>query len=131
LGGDEGEGAMKAWLISRARQLRRASTDAEKALWQGLRARQLEGLKFRRQHPVGKYIVDFICLEKALIVELDGGQHAEDAQREKDKTRDQWLEGEGFTVLRFCDHEVLTNTEGVLDVIGRVCCGLPSGDGEE
>jgi very-short-patch-repair endonuclease len=91
----------------------------------------MEGLKFRRQHPIGKYIVDFVCLERALVVELDGGQHAEDAPGEKDETRDQWLEEEGFTVLRFWDHEVLSNTNGVLEVIRRVCRGLPQDKGGE
>jgi very-short-patch-repair endonuclease len=122
---------MKSRLTTSAKELRKRSTDAEKALWRSLRARQLEGLKFRRQQPIGKYIVDFACLETALIVEIDGGQHAEDVQRETDRTRDQWLEGEGFTVLRFWNHEVLANTEGVLEAIRQACQGLPPCEGGE
>ncbi len=115
---------MRSRLTTSAKGLRKRSTDAERALWRYLRARQLEGLKFRRQQPIGKYIVDFVCLEKAIIVELDGGQHAEDVQTERDRTRDQWLEHEGFTVLRFWDHEVLANTDGVLEVMRRACQDL-------
>jgi very-short-patch-repair endonuclease len=122
---------MKAWLASRAGQLRKRPTEAERVLWRSLRARQVEGLKFRRQQPIGGYIVDFACLEKALVIEVDGGQHAEDTQAEKDRTRDRWLESEGFTVLRFWDHEVLANTLGVLEEIGRTCLGRASHNGGE
>ena len=81
----------------------------------------MDGLKFRRQQPIGRYVVDFVCLERSIVIEIDGGQHSEDIQREKDRARDQWLESEGFTVLRFWDHEVLSNREGVLEVIRKAC----------
>jgi very-short-patch-repair endonuclease len=104
-------------LIKRARTLQHNSTDAEIKLWSHIRAKQLEGFKFRRQQPLGNYIVDFICLEKRLIVELDGGQHA--TNRDKDIERDNWLTNEGFHVLRFWNNDVLINHEGVLSEIRR------------
>ena len=97
-----------------AQKLRNSSTDTEKYLWKYLRGRQLEGFKFRRQHPIGKYIVDFINLERKIIIEFDGGQHLEN---KKDKLRDRWLKEQGYEVLRFWDNEVLTNIEGVLELI--------------
>ena len=100
--------------ITFAKKLRINSTDTEKYLWKYLRGRQLEGFKFRRQHPIGKYIVDFVNLERRIIIELDGGQHIEN---KKDKLRDKWLEERGYEVLRFWDNEVFTNVEGVLEVI--------------
>ena len=96
-----------------ARKLRKASTDAEARLWQGLRARQLDGWKFRRQVPMGPYVADFICLDARLIVELDGGQHAE--RQAYDETRSQYLRSQGFDLLRFWDHDVLVNLEYVLE----------------
>jgi len=98
--------------IERSRRLRRDATRAEKRLWSALRDRQLGDAKFRRQHPLGRYIVDFFCLECALVIELDGGQHAK--QRQADEARDAWLASQGYRVLRFWNHDVLTNTEGVL-----------------
>lgn len=77
-----------------ARALRKRSSDAENKLWMHLKAKRLLGLKFRRQEPIGEYIVDFVCHEKKVIIELDGGQHSID--RKKDKERDRWLSGEGF-----------------------------------
>ncbi len=88
-----------------ARTLRKASTDAEAKLWQGLRARQLNGYKFRRQVPMGNYVADFVCLEARLIVEVDGGQHAE--RSDYDEARTDWLHAQGFCVLRFWNNEVL------------------------
>jgi very-short-patch-repair endonuclease len=100
----------------RARKLRNNPTEAEKFLWRQLRFWQIGGYKFRRQQPLGKYIVDFICFEKRLVIELDGGQHAE--QRMKyDSERDAWLIAEGFFVLRFWNDEVLKNIDGVKEVI--------------
>ena len=95
-----------------ARILRRNSTDAERRLWCSIRAKQIEGFKFRRQEPVGPYIVDFVCFEKKLIIELDGGQHAID--REKDIKRDDYFTKKGFRVLRFWNNDVSDNYEGVL-----------------
>ena len=100
-----------------AKKLRRDMTDAEKRLWSILRSKQFLGLKFRRQHPVGPFIVDFVCLEKNLIIEIDGGQHAIDV--ESDKTREEWLANEGFIVLRYWNNEVLVETSNVLDDIQR------------
>ncbi|HMA48896.1 MAG TPA: DUF559 domain-containing protein [Magnetospirillaceae bacterium] len=97
-----------------ARQLRRNSTDAEIALWRLLRASSLAGIKFRRQQPVGPYIVDFISFSHHLIVECDGGQHAESAG---DKVRDAWFAEQGFRTLRFWNHEILSNRDGVIQVI--------------
>lgn len=92
-------------------------TDAERLPWRHLRQRQVAGQKFRRQHPMGNYIVDFACLEASLIVEVDGGQHAD--RQEYDRERTAWLEGRGFRVLRFWNNEVLTNIEGGREVIWR------------
>ena len=90
-------------------------TDAEKLLWRHLRNRELGGYKFRRQRPVGPYIVDFVCLEKKLVVEIDGGQHA--GQVELDAERSDYLKEKGYRVMRFWNNEVLKETESVLTVI--------------
>ena len=97
---------------SRARQLRTQMTDAETRLWHALRGKQLAGYKFRRQQTLGAYIVDFVSLDAKLIVELDGGQHAEAV--DYDMKRDAWLVSEGFRVLRFWNNDVMENLEGVL-----------------
>ena len=102
-------------LIPKARQLRKNLTDAEQHLWQHIRKRQLFGCKFRRQVPLGNYIADFVCLEKRLIVEVDGGQHA--VQRDYDSNRTEWLESQGFKVVRFWNHAVLKNVDEVKEVI--------------
>ncbi len=106
-------------LTETARILRKSSTDAERLLWRHLRARQLENLKFRRQEQIGHFIVDFVCYEKSLIVEADGGQHA--VEHEKDENRTLWLNSQGFRVLRFWNHEIMTNTEGVIETIRNNC----------
>ena len=98
-----------------ARKLRKNMTDTERLLWQHLRNRELGGYKFRRQRPVGPYIVDFVCLEKKLVVEVDGGQHA--GQLELDAKRSDYLKEKGYRVLRFWNNEVLKETESVLTVI--------------
>ena len=109
-----------------AKNLRKNSTDVERLLWSHLRAGRFEGLKFRRQHQISQYIVDFVCLEKKLIIELDGGQHALADHTKKDRGRDAWLEKEGYVVMRFWDNEVLMNTGGVLEEIRERLCGSPS-----
>jgi len=106
-------------LIRIAKKLRRESTDTERVLWQNLRAKQLDMLKFRRQQLIGQYIVDFVCFEKKIIIELDGGQHAQPEANLKDKKRDEWFEEQGYKVLRFWDHEVLTNIQGVFEEIRK------------
>jgi adenine-specific DNA-methyltransferase len=102
-------------LKTRARNLRRHQTEAEGKLWRHLRNRNLAGFKFRRQHAIGSYIADFACLEKRLIVEVDGGQHVE--QQKQDLVRTRFLEEQGFRVVRFWNHEVLIETEAVLEKI--------------
>jgi very-short-patch-repair endonuclease len=100
----------------RARELRRDATDAERRLWSALRDRRLRGYRFRRQHPIGDFIVDFACTRHHLMVEADGGQHADS---EADRRRTAWLEAEGWQVLRFWNNDVLGNTEGVILAILR------------
>ena len=90
-------------------------TDAERLLWQHLRNRQLGEYKFRRQRPIGPYIVDFVCLEKKLVIEVDGGQHA--GQMELDSKRSDYLKEKGYRVMRFWNNEVLKETESVLTVV--------------
>jgi very-short-patch-repair endonuclease len=97
----------------RARSLRAAATAAERRLWQRLRNRQLKGAKFRRQHQIGPYIADLFCLRARLVIELDGGQHDEQTQREADERRTEYLQAQGYTVLRFWNNEVLQNVDGV------------------
>jgi len=109
-----------------AKNLRKSSTDVEQLLWSRLRAGRFEGIKFRRQHPIGQYIADFVCLGRKLIIELDGGQHALPNEILKDRQRDTWLEKEGYTVIRFWDNDVLTNTSGVLEAIREKLLKAPS-----
>ncbi len=97
-----------------ARTLRSNMTEGEKKLWYHLRNKQFYGFRFRRQHLIGPYIVDFACLKEKLIIELDGGQHAEDS---KDVYRMSYLESQGFTVQRFWNNDVMENPEGVLEAI--------------
>lgn len=113
---------MKKELRHIAKILRRRPTDAEKRLWRYLRGKQLEGFKFRRQEPIGNYVADFVCFEKRIIVEVDGSQHC----KGKDSERDQWFEGQGFKVLRFWNNEVLSNTQGVWEVIRKALIDSPS-----
>ena len=104
-------------LIPLSRTLRKNTTDAERVLWKYLRGKQFDGFKFRRQEPIGKYIADFVCYDKKIIIEVDGGQHAVDTV--KDEERDRWFEGQGFKVLRFWNNDVLGNMEGVFEAIKR------------
>ena len=109
---------------SLARSLRRNATDAELLLWRHLRARRLAGWKFRRQVVISPYIADFICLEARLIVEADGGQHMDNAT--PDAKRTVFLESRGYRVIRFWNHEILGNIEGVLEQIQVYLKGVPS-----
>ena len=97
-----------------AKQLRRNMTDAEQRLWYYLRAHRLQGFKFKRQQPIGPYIVDFVCLDVRLVVEVDGGQHAE---VKIDQVRDAWLHSQGFRIMRFWNNDVLISTDMVLQAI--------------
>ncbi|HEV8344324.1 MAG TPA: endonuclease domain-containing protein [Candidatus Binatia bacterium] len=107
-----------AKLRDRARRLRHNQTKAEHRLWTRLRARQLCSAKFRRQHPIGPFIADFCCLESRLVVELDGGQHA--VQAEADQRRSALMERRGYRVLRFWDNQVMAEIEAVLEQIAKV-----------
>jgi very-short-patch-repair endonuclease len=98
-----------------AKTLRKQMTDAERLLWKHLRNRQLVGCKFRRQHPIGPFIADFVCIEKRIIIEVDGSQHI--AECEKDTKRSDYLKEKGFRVLRFWNNEVLQENEAVLNAI--------------
>ena len=108
----------------RARALRNNLTDTERCLWSRLKRKQIHGRKFRRQFPVGPYIVDFVCLEARLIIEVDGGQHAE--QKQGDEIRDQWLSSQNFHVLRFWNNEVLSQTDAVMDTIVQALNNTPT-----
>jgi very-short-patch-repair endonuclease len=89
-------------------------TDAEARIWSRIRAHRLDGASFRRQVPIGSYIVDFACMDKRVIIEIDGGQHAENA---RDAKRDAWLKAQGFVILRYWNNDALSNTNGVLEHI--------------
>lgn len=105
--------------IQRARNLRKNLTPAERKLWQVLRRRQIADVRFRRQVPIGPYIADFCCLELRIIIEVDGGQHARQADADERRTR--WLGDRGFTVVRFWNNDVLQNPDGVLARISHAC----------
>ena len=111
-------------LLDNAKSLRRNLTDAEQRLWYHLRAHRFMGKKFKRQKPLGRYVVDFVCIEEKLMIELDGGQHTENHQY--DHVRDSWLRNEGYTVLRFWNHEVMGEIEGVLEAIRLALSPSPS-----
>ena len=113
--GEPGEGLTKM-PDERARRLRQNMTDAERRLWSALRDRRLSGYRFRRQFPIGHFIVDFACTQHRLIIEADGGQHADS---QTDGARTAWLEGKGWRVLRFWNNDVLANTSSVIETILR------------
>jgi very-short-patch-repair endonuclease len=115
----------------RARSLRANATNAERTIWYLVRAHRLNGVGFRRQTPIGPYIVDFVSHAAKVVIELDGGQHFDDAHELRDTRRDNFLRSRGFRVLRFSNHDVMTNKEGVWDVIAAavgtaVAPSLPS-----
>jgi very-short-patch-repair endonuclease len=114
-------------LVHLAKSLRRRPTEAEKLLWRHLRRKQLAGHKFRRQEPLGIYIVDFVCFEKGLIIEVAGGHHA--LEQVRDQEREAWLNKQGFKLLRFWNHEVLRNIDSVVATIRRAC--LPGKESED
>ncbi|MDZ4868818.1 MAG: DUF559 domain-containing protein [Alphaproteobacteria bacterium] len=101
----------------RARSLRRAQTDAERAMWRVLRSRRMDGFKFRRQVPVGRYFADFLCFECKLIVELDGSQHLEQVAYDEERTR--WLETQGYRVLRYWNVDLLLYEDSVAEDVWR------------
>jgi very-short-patch-repair endonuclease len=104
----------------RARRLRKDATGAELYLWNSIRRRSLLGFKFVRQEPIGPYIVDFVCRERRLVVEVDGGQHEANV---RDAVRDRWLVGEGYRVVRFWNNDVLGNLPGVLETLAAALNG--------
>jgi very-short-patch-repair endonuclease len=101
-------------MLHRARELRQPQTPAEERLWSCLRDSQLEGLKFRRQHPIGPFIVDFYCAQKRLVIEVDGDSHFTDEQMEYDRARTAWLEEQGCKVIRFTNTDVMDSLDEVL-----------------
>ena len=107
-------------LRSNARTLRRNSTDAERILWSELRDHRLAGAGFRRQVPIEGYIADFVCHAARLVIELDGGQHFSDEAEQRDASRSMVIEAKGFHVLRFSNHDVMTNRDGILGIIAAV-----------
>ncbi len=107
-----------------AKKLKQNQTDAENLLWFYIRGERLFNLKFRRQQSIGNYIVDFVCFEKRIVIEVDGGQHAE--AKNRDIERDVWLNNQGFKVLRFWNHDVLNDINSVLDIIRNNCLESPS-----
>ena len=111
-------------ILARARELRREMTPHERKLWACLRRKQLHGLKFRRQHPMFRFILDFYCHQHSLAVEIDGHSHGESDQQHYDQARTDWLNDHGVQVIRFTNNEIDSNMEGVLDEIAHVC-GVP------
>jgi adenine-specific DNA-methyltransferase len=112
--------------LKRARQLRKHMTPTERLVWSKLRNRRFAQFKFRRQVPWGPYIVDFVCYERRLIVELDGGGHNDSSARAYDARRTRWLEEQGFGVLRFWNHEVLEEGDAVEEALWRELQKAPS-----
>jgi very-short-patch-repair endonuclease len=106
------------------RMLRKYSTDAETLLWRILRNRQLVGQKFRRQHPIGAFIADFVCIGKKLVIEVDGGQHADSLQEDFKRTR--YLANKGYRVVRFWNNEVLKESDAILNSLLKFLSDSPS-----
>jgi len=111
-------------ILANAKTLRAHQTEAEQRLWCHLRAHRFMDLKFKRQKPIGHYIVDFVCAERMLIIEIDGGQHSE--QVEYDQRRDVWLNSQGYTVLRFWNNDVMRQLESVLEQLRLAVITEPS-----
>jgi len=109
-----------------ARSLRRDSTDAERIIWTALRAHRLNSASFRRQTPIGPYIADFVCHSAKLIIEIDCGQHFEAQHIKRDAARDAFLTDNGYRVLRFNNHDVMTNRVGVFETIAAAIRSAPS-----
>ena len=108
---------MQERLLKHAKQMRSAPTEAESLLWHRLRAHRFDGYKFKRQQPLGRYVLDFVCFGHKLVVEIDGSQHLDADASAYDSTRTTWLNSQGFRVLRFWNDDVLARSELVLDAI--------------
>jgi very-short-patch-repair endonuclease len=117
---------MSSMARDRVRELRRNATEAEKVLWERLRGRRLQGLKFQRQFPIGPFVADFCCRERRVIVEADGEGHATGSQVARDQGRDAYLQGQSYIVLRFTNDEILTDLENVLRKIAIATYQAPS-----
>ncbi|MDF2970608.1 MAG: uncharacterized protein K0R61_1058 [Microvirga sp.] len=118
---------VKPQLRSQAKRLRRAMTPAERKLWHALKAHRFQGLHIRRQVPMGPYVADFICHTAKLVIEVDGAQHGFDQRIERDRARDTWFEAQGYRVLRFWNHDVLTVLDSVLETIfANIPSNLPT-----
>jgi very-short-patch-repair endonuclease len=115
---------MKERLLKFAKGMRHQPTNAETLIWTALRGARLQGFKFKRQQPIGAYIVDFVCFEHSLIIEIDGGQHGDEVS--KDRERSNWLRRQGFRVLRFWNNEVMERKDDVLESIIRALREYPS-----
>ena len=113
-------------MVDVARRLRAEMTPAERVLWEELRGRRFRGFKFRRQHPIGCFVVDFYCPEKKLIVEVDGGIHDSLSQRAADEEREEWLSILGLQMVRIPNDLVLTDVRAALDIIAATLFRLPS-----
>jgi very-short-patch-repair endonuclease len=111
--------------VPRAMILRRDVTDAERKLWQGLRALPMQDSHFRRQAPIGPYFADFACHAKRLVIELDGGQHGEEAHAKRDAARDTYMRANGYRVLRFWNNDVMRNLNGILEKIVETLSAPP------
>ena len=111
-------------LLGFAKSMRHQPTDAEAVLWKRLCGGRLPGFKFKRQQPLGPYILDFVCFEQRLVIEVDGGQHAQEVAA--DAKRSRWLQGQRFQVLRFSNHDVILRTDDVLEAIMRALRANPS-----
>jgi very-short-patch-repair endonuclease len=109
-----------------ARSLRTNSTDAERIIWSALRAHRMNGVSFRRQAPIGPYVVDFVCHAAKLVIEIDGGQHFDTKHERRDARRDAYLAAKGFRVLRFNNYDVMSNRQGVLATVARAIEPTPS-----
>jgi adenine-specific DNA-methyltransferase len=108
---------LPAVTLARARSLRRGQTDADRKLWRLLHSRRLGDAKFQRNHPIGNFFADFCCLKARLVVEVDGGQHADETQAAYDRRRTAYLRSRGFTVMRFWNEEILKESDRVLEQI--------------
>jgi very-short-patch-repair endonuclease len=114
---------IKAEITANARSLRAGMTDVERMLWRSLRGKQLANFRFRRQHPIGRYIADFVCIERKLLIELDGGQHQD--QVVYDERRTEYLQLQGWQILRFWNNDVVSNLDGVLSNIAAMLTVIP------
>lgn len=108
-------------ILARARELRRPMTPQEARLWARLRRKQLYGIRFRRQNPMDRFILDFFCYSHQLVIEIDGGHHAQPDQQAYDRARTEWLASHGLQVIRFTNRDIDTDIEGVLGEIARQC----------